>query len=182
MNHLLKGRENKRTLQNTNKKSMGMLNFNQYLKENSKASHDAAGVAIIYNNKILLIHPTNASWKRGTCGIPKGGIEPGEDLMEAALRELREETGIILQPEQLEPSSESVHISRKNVEWMLFYFICKITDLSEIGLDSERLPNDMLQLEEIDWGKFVTAEEAYPIMTRAQLIILDRHLTLDQNK
>ena len=98
--------------------------------------------------------------------------------MEAALRELREETGIILQPEQLDPSSESVHISRKNIEWMLFYFICKINDLSEIGLDSERLPNDMLQLEEIDWGKFVTAEEAYPIMTRAQLIILDRLLVL----
>lgn len=160
---------------------MEILKFNEYLNENKKGSHDAAGVAIIYNNKILLIHPTNASWKKGTCGIPKGGIERGEDLMEAALRELREETGIVLQPEQLDPSPESVHISRKNVSWMLYYYVCKIEDLSEIGLASERLPNNMLQLEEIDWGKFVTAEEAYPIMTRAQLIILDRHLKLGEN-
>jgi ADP-ribose pyrophosphatase YjhB (NUDIX family) len=157
---------------------MEILKFDQYLKENMKPKHDAAGVAIIYNNKILLIHPTNSSWKKGTCGIPKGGIESGEDLMDAALRELREETGIILQPGQLDPSPESVHISRKNVEWILFYYVCKINDLSEIGLASERLPNSMLQIEEIDWGKFVTAEEAYPIMTRSQLIILDRHLTL----
>ena len=157
---------------------MEILKFDQYLNENKKKSHDAAGVAIIYNNKILLIHPTNASWKKGTCGIPKGGIEPGEDLMEAALRELKEETGIVLQPSQLDPSPEAVHISRKNVEWMLFYYVCKIEDLSEIGLTSERLPNSMLQLEEIDWGKFVSADEAYPIMTRSQLIILDRHLTI----
>jgi 8-oxo-dGTP pyrophosphatase MutT (NUDIX family) len=157
---------------------MEILKFDQYLNENKKKSHDAAGVAIIYNNKLLLIHPTNASWKKGTCGIPKGGIEPGEDLMEAALRELKEETGIILRPEQLDPSPESVHISRKNLEWMLFYYVCKIEDLSEIGLASERLPNSMLQLEEIDWGKFVTAEEAYPITSRSQLIILDRHLSI----
>lgn len=162
---------------------MEILKFDQYLAENEKpkkSKHDAAGVAIIYNNKILLIHPTNASWHRGTCGIPKGGIEPGEDHMVAALRELREETGIELRPDQLEPSPEIVHIhsARKKEEWALIYYVCKIQELSEIGLTSERLPNSQLQLEEIDWGKFVTAEEAYPIMTRAQLIILDRHLTL----
>lgn len=161
---------------------MKILKFNQYLMENSKskrAKSDAAGVAIIYNNKILLIHPTNASWQRGTCGIPKGGIEPGEEHIDAALRELREETGIILDPTQLDPSPESIDIQGKKSDWTLIYYICKIKDLSEIGLTSERLPDGMLQLEEIDWGKFVTAKEAYPIMTRAQLLILDRHLTLN---
>ncbi len=62
----------------------------------------------------------------------------------------------------------------------MIYYVCEVNDLSELGLSSERLPKSQLQLEEVDWGKFVSAKEAYPIMTRAQLIILDRHLTLDK--
>jgi hypothetical protein len=60
----------------------------------------------------------------------------------------------------------------------MIYYICKINDLAEVGLESEKVPKDQLQAEEIDWAKFVTAEEAYPITSRSQLIILDRHLSL----
>lgn len=169
---------------------MEILNFNQFLNEDYEDIDPtlnksmAAGVAIVYQNKLLLVHPTGASWQRGTCGIPKGSMEPGEDPMEAALRELREETGIILNPNQLEPSPEVVdfYSKRRKVERQLVYFICRISDLSEIGLDSDRVPKKQLQLEEIDWAKFVSAEDAYPITTRAQLIILDRLLTFNQNK
>ncbi len=161
-----------------------MLNFNQFINENMEelafGERRAAGVAIIYDNKILLIHPTNSSWKKSTCGIPKGKLEIGEDLFEGALRELREETGIILDPIQVNPEPYRVDFyNRKNeVDGCLIYFLCEISDLSEIDLSSERIPKSQLQLEEVDWGKFVTANEAYPITTREQLIILDRHLSL----
>ncbi len=162
------------------------MSFNDYLGEEQTfvpAKSFAAGVTIIYNNKILLVHPTGASWQRGTCGIPKGGMETGENPMEAALRELREETGIQLNPAQLNPSPENVemHTKRGKVH-NLIYFVCQINDLSEIGLSSDRVPNSQLQLEEVDWAKFVSPEEAYPITSRSQLIILDRHLSLGKNK
>ena len=49
------------------------------------------------NGRVLLAHATETShWD-----IPKGQGEPGETPMEAALRELREETGIVLAPERL---------------------------------------------------------------------------------
>ena len=48
--------------------------------------------------------------------------------------------------------------------------------LAEIGLESERLSKSQLQLEEVDWAKFVSANDAYPITSRSQLIIIDRHL------
>lgn len=165
---------------------MQIRTFNQFIAESKDddLTNLAAGVAVIYDNKILLVHPTGASWKRGTCGIPKGSMKEDEDPVESALRELAEETGIILTPDQLEKSPHTVELYSKsrNTVRRLTYFLCKINDLSEIGLETERVPKSQLQLEEVDWAKFVTAEEAYPLITQAQLIILDRHLTLSANK
>lgn len=164
-----------------------MLNFSDFLNERwgedvQQKDRRAAGVAVIWDNKILLIHPTNSSWKKSTCGIPKGKLEPGEDSLEGALRELEEETGIRLDQSQLNPEPYKVDFyNRKNeVDGHLIYFVCEIMDLSEIGLSSDRLPKSQLQLEEVDWGKFVTPEEAYPIISRNQMIILDRHLSLNK--
>jgi len=164
-----------------------MLRFNDFLNERLGMSRQlednrTAGVAIIWENRILFIHPTNSSWRKATCGIPKGHLELGEDPVTGALRELKEETGIILDPSQLDPESHKVDFYNERGEpsGSLTYFICNVSDLSEIGLASDRVPKDQLQLEEIDWGKFVSPEEAYPICTRNQLIILDRHLTLNK--
>lgn len=49
----------------------------------------------LYNTrskKILVCHATNSSWK--TWSVPKGLKDPGEDSFTAAVRELKEETGI----------------------------------------------------------------------------------------
>jgi predicted NUDIX family NTP pyrophosphohydrolase len=48
--------------------------------------------------QVLLAHPGGPFFKNkddGAWSIPKGEIEPGEDLLEAAMREFEEETGII---------------------------------------------------------------------------------------
>lgn len=47
--------------------------------------------------EVLLVHPGGPFWKKkdkGTWSIPKGEIEPNEDLLQAAIRETEEETGI----------------------------------------------------------------------------------------
>lgn len=166
---------------------MAILNFNQFVNEKYEDINldlnktPAVGVAVVWNNKILLVHPTGASWQRGTCGIPKGGLDPGENLMDGALRELKEETGIVLSKDQLNPEPQVVDFySKKNkVDRQLIYFICEIQDPSELGLESDRVPTRQLQLEEIDWAGFVGPSEAYPITSRVQLIILDRLLKIN---
>lgn len=152
--------------------------FDEFLN-NKKVSDikQVAGVAVTYKNKILLVHPTNGTWKIGICGIPKGKIEEDdENEMEAAIRELKEETGIEINKDQLDQESHSIDIYNKNghIYKQLTYFICNISQLSEIGLDDIKIPKDQLQLEEVDWAKFINIEEAYKLITKSQLIILDR--------
>lgn len=72
-------------------------------KDNIK---EKAGVAIFYKDKILLTHPTGAGW-HGTYSIPKGLMMQGETSIEAAGRELREETSIRLPERVVKQFSES---------------------------------------------------------------------------
>lgn len=47
--------------------------------------------------KVLLVHPGGPLWghkDEGFWSIPKGEVEPGEDLLAAAQREFEEETGL----------------------------------------------------------------------------------------
>lgn len=157
-----------------------MLKFNDFIEKSDIRSDAAAGVAVIWNNSILLVHPANSSWVRPTCGIPKGGVEPGEEIIDAALRELKEETGVILSKSDLDPEQHHVTMYSKNgkVKWTLFYYVCIINDPSEIGLSSYKVPSSNLQLEEIDWAAFVPVEKAYSMVNQGQLIILDRHLEI----
>ena len=53
----------------------------------------SAGTCIKFNNKLLMCHPTSAAWV-GTFSPAKGGVDLGEELIDAAIRETREEIGI----------------------------------------------------------------------------------------
>lgn len=47
--------------------------------------------------QVLLLHPGGPFWQKkdiGAWSIPKGELEPGEELLKAAIRETEEETGI----------------------------------------------------------------------------------------
>lgn len=56
-----------------------------------RTSRSAGGVVIGPNNKILLVKQSGNSL---SYSLPKGHIEPGEDPLEAATREIFEEGGI----------------------------------------------------------------------------------------
>lgn len=129
-----------------------------------KAMYISAGICFIYNNKILFCHPTNASWK-GTFSPPKGGVDEGETYLEAAIREAKEEVGIevsLNQIENIDNPLEVIYYKRKNkdaIHKIVYLFIVRVNNLSEIGLESEIAPKEQLQIEEVDWAEFLNKEE-----------------------
>jgi|CXWL01.1.fsa_nt_gi 8-oxo-dGTP pyrophosphatase MutT (NUDIX family) len=68
--------------------------------------HSAGGV-LMRNEQILLIVSKSGHWR-----LPKGRLEKGETSVEAAIRETREETGVMGTPRGTLPGIEYVYIER----------------------------------------------------------------------
>jgi len=124
----------------------------------------SAGVIIILNNnKILLSHATNARWEK-TFSFPKGGIEKDEKKKDAAIRELMEETSIVITKEQISNPDDAIivnYVDKVGINYKrLYLYTVYIEDISEIGLESEIVPIENLQADELDWCGFLTKEEA----------------------
>ncbi|MGM5487620.1 MAG: NUDIX hydrolase [Nanobdellota archaeon] len=59
------------------------------------------GVLVEHQGRILILHRNPTITEGGTWGLPAGKVNPGEDDLGAALRELEEETGYKASPRQL---------------------------------------------------------------------------------
>jgi len=75
------------------------------------AKRISCGVLVVGEDGVLLGHATRSPrWD-----IPKGLAEAGESFAEAAARELREETGIVVAPDVLIPLGVHAYLSDKDL-------------------------------------------------------------------
>ena len=88
---------------------------------------------LIRDKQILLSHEHNTGWYL----IPGGGVEAGESIEEGCIREMREETGFLVEPEEL-----LLTIREGYGDWLYIshYFLCRERGQGEQELtDLERI-------------------------------------------
>jgi predicted NUDIX family NTP pyrophosphohydrolase len=128
--------------------------------------------------EVLLVHLGGPFWKnkdRGAWFVPKGEINPGEDLLDAAKREFHEETGLIPRGDFLSLGSVK-HKSGKTVYAWAFAGDCDPSSLKSNTFEMEWPPKSkrMATFPEIDRANFFTLEAARDKMHPAEFEFLSR--------
>ena len=119
----------------------------------------SAGIALLWEDRILLAHAKNAPWFRSYTP-PKGGVEEGEELIDAAVREFYEEVGISVEKSKLQEPIEVPYIDNKGKTYKrVILFPYRIESVNEVGLEDDKVPSHQLQVEEVDEARFMDAEE-----------------------
>ena len=80
-------------------------------------------VLIRQGSSILLLHRKNTGWQDNKWSLPAGRHDGGQPLSEAAARELLEETGLVVNPSDLDMVHLQHHkIGRDGQEWLGVFF------------------------------------------------------------
>lgn len=108
------------------------------------------GCIIIENNKVLLVYEKNGNF----WGFPKGHMEKGENEIETALREVKEEVGL------------DVEIIDKEKRYLLNYIIRdEIDKTTVLYLAIPKNKEIVMQESEIEKVKWCDFEEALETLT-----------------
>jgi ADP-ribose pyrophosphatase YjhB (NUDIX family) len=92
-------------------------------------AHPLVGVGgvVIHRNRVLLVRRGNEPLK-GQWSIPGGMVELGEKLTEAVRRELREETGLVVEPLQAIAALDRIERDRRRVKYhyVVIDYVCRL--------------------------------------------------------
>jgi predicted NUDIX family NTP pyrophosphohydrolase len=131
---------------------------------------------------VLLGHPGGPFWSRrddGAWSVPKGLVEPGEELLTAARRELEEETGLVVRdvPDAaFLPLGQVRLASGKQVHAWALERDCDPTALASNEIEVEWPPRSgrRLRVPEVDRFEYFGLEPARRKLAEAQVPFLDR--------
>lgn len=131
----------------------------------------SAGVLITDDVSILIGHVTGCNY----WDIPKGHVDRGECYTEAAVRELKEETGILLNPNQIKKLGRFRY--RKGKELVIFFHIpTKFPKISEMKCTSyfSNCPKNV----EIDDFKYVKISDLNKFVKPNLLRVIEKALKI----
>ena len=128
--------------------------------------------------EVLLVHPGGPFWARrdvGAWSIPKGGVEPGEDDLAAARREVREEIGADIDG----PFTWLGEFRQPGGKLVIAWAVAANVDVSAVvsnDFEMEWPPRSgtMRSFPEVDRAAWFSLEEAREKMLISQQPLLDQ--------
>ena len=159
-----------------NKQKATVYNYSGFLLE-GRINH-LAGIVLIVDEKVLLVQPRKFKKYDDMWSIPKGHVKKKQKKLDAALKEFYEETGIILNKEQIEQkivSSSNIFYKKSGVIKELKYFVIKMTidDIKPyLKRKTSQVKKSYFKSKEIFNIKFFTKIEAESIIEKGQFSIL----------
>lgn len=86
----------------------------------------AVHLFLIKDNKILLLRRFNTGYEDGNYSVPAGHIDGGESVIDAMIREAKEEAGITIEENDLKFAHVMHRIKKEeNEERIDFFFTCE---------------------------------------------------------
>jgi predicted NUDIX family NTP pyrophosphohydrolase len=129
--------------------------------------------------EVLLVHPGGPFWRKkdaGAWSIPKGEPTEGEDLLTAARREIREETGLEPQGDFIDLGTVRQKGGKTVHAWALEVDANAIVSQPSNVFELEWPPRSgkIATFPEIDRAEFFPVEEAETKINQSQRSFLDR--------
>ena len=123
-------------------------------------SHKLSGVAVVVNNRILLVHPKKFRKYDNKWSIPKGHVEHRNPLV-SALKELREETGIKLGRDYDDFVDLEYKKSGFNKKLDVYIYYLKKEDVEKFLDKGWKIKKDIYDKREILKSQFIDLDTAY---------------------
>jgi predicted NUDIX family NTP pyrophosphohydrolase len=128
--------------------------------------------------EVFLVHPGGPFWAKkdeGSWSIPKGEIEEGEESLEAAKREFREETGVAAEGE-FQPLKPVRQKSGKTVYAWAVRFDLDATSIKSNVFSMEWPPKsgEWKEFPEIDRAEWFSVDQAKRKILKGQLGLLNQ--------
>lgn len=134
-----------------------ILKYKKFKKTNTRIT---SGIVFIYNNKILLLHPSNEKWNK-SFSYPKGHVDIGETIKNAAIRETSEEIGVKIKENLLDNNNlyRIVNNDKDSIK-IDYYYIIKLDEklFKKLFRSDPIVKNSKLQKKELDWAGFMKKE------------------------
>jgi 8-oxo-dGTP diphosphatase len=109
----------------------------------------AVGAVIVDDRRVLLVRRGAAPLK-GHWTLPGGVLELGESLQEGVVREVREETGLIVEPLELIELLDRIHRQENRIQfhYVIADYLCRVTG-GDINAASDA--DEVKWLERDEW-------------------------------
>lgn len=141
-----------------------MEDFERLLKEAKQSGYNIGACVRISNPEglVLLVRRAKNDFFGNIWEIPGGAVDPGEDVKQAAAREVYEETGLKIKTEQLQYLT---YFEFNNIETKMLKlkFVFSVTVKGDVAVSHEHSDFKWATLKEISKMKLQSKHEQYEL-------------------